>query len=184
MDSSLIFRTDAFEKNSDLFAKINPIFALQLELIWDAFQLQLIETEKGEPNLAHQRYGITDYYHAQTGALKEAVEIANSDTFKNAEVIYYYGLGLGYIFDAAQPWLQADPQHHLVLLEDDFEVIYYFLHTERATRLLQDTQTTIFCFQDTDHDDERFRQLHSNFLNRKIDFLTLPYYGVRREKEL
>ncbi len=164
MDSSLTFRTDFFEKNCVFLAKINPLIALQLELIWDAFQLQLIETECRESNLVHQRYGITDYYHAQTGALKEAVEIAHSADFKSAEVIYFYGLGLGYIYDAAQAWLQADPQHHLVLLEDDFEVIYYFLHTERANRLLQDSQTTLFCFQDTDHDDERFRQLHSNFL--------------------
>ncbi len=181
MNSS--FSQERYQQNLELLVERNPLAAYRLEWVWDSHELTPCLTDQGEPNLSKTRYGMTDYYHAQTGALQEAVEGVKPELLSTAEVIYVYGLGLGYGYQALLPWLQEKPQNHLVFLEDDLEVIYYFLQTELATSLLKNPQVTLFYFHDYQQDYVNFCKLNSSFINKRIDFLALPHYAIRREAE-
>ena len=101
----------------------------------DATSWEFCETEKKELNLKIK--GKEEYYHAQEGALEEA-----SKLWKEQALIFYdlaicYGLGLGYLVDAADPWLSALPKvRKLVIIEDDPKVFIRFLESPRAEAIL------------------------------------------------
>ncbi|MBA2369020.1 MAG: DUF115 domain-containing protein [Candidatus Protochlamydia sp.] len=177
------FSHSNYEKNLELLRLRNPLAAHRIELIGENDTLIPCETEKGEANLLKKRYGIVDYYHANSGALQEAEEQLPASFLDKAEVIYMFGLGLGYLHQALLPWLKVNPQNYLVFLEDDLEVIHSFLQTEMATEILTDPQTTLFYFQNYQQDYVNFCKLHSSFINRPIQFLVLPHYAIRREGE-
>ncbi|WP_068467182.1 6-hydroxymethylpterin diphosphokinase MptE-like protein [Candidatus Protochlamydia phocaeensis] len=175
------FNEDLFNANWELLAQINPLAAYRLEFVWEEYKLTPCETEKGEFNLCSSRYGIKNYYHSQKGALDEAQAQLSQDVLAKADVLYIFGLGLGYFYDAILPWLQQNQDRHVVFLEDDLEVISYFLHTERAADLLRNPQVTLFYFHEYIQDYDRFCQLLMTFSNRRLQFLTLPYYAAKRE---
>lgn len=177
------FKEEFFNQNLSLFALTDPETALHLELLLDNFELEPCLTEKQEANLKRSRFGLADYYHDPSGALEEMERSLPKSLFVHADVIYFYGIGLGYGYEALKNWLKIKPTHHVVFLEDQLEVLYYFFHTELATQLLKDGQVTLFYFKSYENDVHRFSQLHSLFLRRHLDFFVLPYYSLRREQE-
>lgn len=169
-----------FEDNLSLFEKIDSLTAYRIRFS-SVDHLQFCETKKGELNIFRQRYGITDYYHSQEGAKDEADHLLRPDVLEYSPLLFFYGLGLAYSYDALKTWLREDPNRHLVYVEDDLEVISCFLYTERATELLQDPQVKLFHFKQWG--DQRAYYLHSCFLKDRIRFLTLSYYYRRREED-
>jgi antitoxin component YwqK of YwqJK toxin-antitoxin module len=178
-----LLRHDVFEKNLELLKQKNALAAYQIELVYEPHHIQLYETGEKELNLGKQRYGITQFYHNPQGAMQEAQSIVQADFNPKTAVLFFYGLGLAYIYEALQGWLKENAEHHLVFLEDDLEVIYYFLYTDQATTLLQDHQVTLFYFRDINEQAENFYILNSRFINVKTQFLALPYYIMHKKKE-
>jgi len=173
---------DNFEKNIQTFTEFYPLAGTQISLILrNSDRLKFCLTEKGEENLISTRFGLSHYYHAQSGAQEEAVEMIKGENLESIDILYVYGLGLGYVYEELTEWLKKSPHHHLVFLEDDLEVVFYFLHTERASRMLKDQQVTIFCFQDYSANFLEFITLQAAFLNLPRRFLVLPYYARFRE---
>ncbi len=85
-----------YEKNLDLFSDYHSLTAYQLNL--QSFkQIKFCQTDKGETNLFRERYGIIDYYHSQKGAQEEADVSIPEESLKKGEIIFFYGLGLGYV---------------------------------------------------------------------------------------
>ena len=73
-------------------------------------------------------------------------------------------MGLGYDYLTLKKWLKEAEVRHLVFMEDDLGVVYYWLHTPLATEMLKDPQVTILCFQNYDEDRRRFYKLHCRLL--------------------
>ncbi|SPJ31843.1 unnamed protein product [Candidatus Protochlamydia amoebophila UWE25] len=179
----LPFNSDNYDRNFELFSSRDPLAAYQLEGILQQEEFTPCKTTKGEPNLFKRKFGIDDYLHAQTGALEEASTSISPELLEKGEILYIYGLGLGYFYEVLQPWLLQNPQRHVIFLEDNLEIIYYFLFTNTASSLLQNSQVTLFYFRNYQSDYESFCKLNSAFINRPIEFLTLPYYALRKEME-
>ena len=178
----LVSNTHIFEKNLTILKEKDPLTAHLLEIA-NFNHIHLCQTMEGEANLAVTRFGLSRYYHNQNGAFKEALEIAENDILKHTEVVYFYGLGLGYIYDALQGWLKAKNEHHLILVEDDLEVFYYFLHTERATEALQNPQVTFFFYSENHSPSERLKRLIVGFTFQPMQFIALPSYLSWKEQE-
>jgi antitoxin component YwqK of YwqJK toxin-antitoxin module len=168
-----------FEHNLHLLAEHNSLLAYQIGLV-KTDQVHFCFTDKKELNLYKKRYGITDYYHSQTGALAEAQVMIREEVLQSNQVIYVYGLGLAYLYEVLKPWLKENPQRQLIFLEDDLEVFAHFFYTERASEVLRDLQVTLFQFEDIELDQLNFYKLHSRFINLNVYFLALPYYAQRR----
>ncbi|MCE2983216.1 MAG: DUF115 domain-containing protein [Parachlamydia sp.] len=171
-----------YDKNLGLLAEQNPVAALRIQWMCPSNEIFPCKTEKAEENLYKKKFGITDYYHAQSGALQEAASLLPAQ-LASADAVCIYGLGLGYVYDALLHWLKSNPQNRVVFLEDDLEVIHAFLHTGRATSLLNDPQATLFYFHDYVQDYDAFCLLNSGLINKRIEFLALPLYATRREGE-
>ena len=174
-----------YQKNWELYYEKDPLSALRLEYIWDAVDVQFCHTQKGEVNLTKEQYGLLDFYHAPTGALEEATNYIASqhERLEKADVLYCYGLGLGYLYEALLPWLETNSQRHLVIFEDDFSPIWAFFFQNRATSLLQHPQVTLFAFHEYLQDYLRLFQLHAAFPRKKIEYIALPYYAKRHPQK-
>lgn len=167
-----------YDRNIELYSKKDALMAHHLYFVHEPESLHFCHSKKNELNLYKKNFGIKDYYHSQEGALEEAEGIVLEEISETTQVIYFYGLGLGYIYDALREWLTADPKRSLILLEDDPEVIYHFLHTERAETVLRDTQVLIyFC---TKIDAEFYKMVYRQ-RDLKSQFLSLPLYVEKHQ---
>lgn len=128
------------KKNIDLFLKRSPhaakIFPLKEERIW-----QSVHTKQKEDNLFNQSEG--RFLHDQNGALDEAKKVIEELRAQRLYTLIFYGLGLGYLYEALIPWLKENPSHKVIFLEDDEEVLNCFLKRDLAKRLLLDEKALL-----------------------------------------
>ena len=99
------------------------------------------------------------------------------------DVVYVYGLGLGYIYEALEDWLK-NPNHFLVLMDDQLPAINAFLHTDRAGRLLNHPQIWIYYIEEGFKGFDRFVGM---FVLGRFRITALPSYSrlySRKYKEI
>lgn len=180
--NDFVFDKEVYHKNLNLLKNKNPLLGYSVDIFEPSEKIDFCHTKQNEFNLAQTKYGITDFFHSQEGALEEAKTIVSEEIAETTKVIYFYGLGLGYIYDGLQEWFKGDPDRRLILFEDDPQVIQCFLHTERAYHLLQNPQVILQEYSAANLQINFFSLLYP-FINIKSQFLTLPYYILRKEKE-
>ncbi len=169
------------ENNFERLAQTQPQIAYRLPY-HDNSDVLKSRTRQGEPNL-RKRLGEKFYsLHSPSGALEEAKKAFGALDLDEIEVLYVLGLGLGYMYLAAQRWLKADSKRQLVFLEDDLSVLAHFLDTETASSLLDNTQVTLRYSADLLHDKELFDWLYWDFLLKPVAVVALPSYRRHRSE--
>lgn len=137
---------DLFHENLAKWALLNPqepdsnskLGAL------NPLSVSFCTAENGMPNLALlDPQGTTLYLHSSKDPQAEAKEWFTSLRLGQEQVIYVYGLGLGYYYEAAKDWLNEDKDRYLVFIEDDAEVMRRFLETDRCREMLDNPQVCI-----------------------------------------
>lgn len=131
-----------YQKNLELFARDNPLEAFRLDDI-DCSSIKTCRTDENELNLIDESGARQSYLHAQYGAVLDAEIWAQKLVLKEYDVIFVYGLGLGYYYIPLKKWLEENPSRHLVFLEDNPCVIRHFLHTALATEILGNSQVIV-----------------------------------------
>lgn len=131
-----------FAKNLELLARSNPVQAYSLERI-DYTQMQPCSTFQGEMNLVDRSSKESAYLYSSEGALWEADNWAENLKLPEKDVLFVYGLGLGYYYLPLKSWLREDPERYLVFVEDDMRVLPFFLGTPLATEILEHPQVII-----------------------------------------
>lgn len=159
-----------FRQNYEIFLTRFPKLAL-LSLEFD-HSFTLFHTSKGSLNLRKDKETIHD--ESEKDHFQKALEI------KEIDVLYIYGLGLGYAYYFLKEWLEADDSRDLVFLEDDPGIIVSFLRTELASRILEDRQVHIYF---VDNIEENAKELSDFFPVRKVEVTALPFYlQTKKEK--
>lgn len=137
--------TERFEKNLARWALMCPEGAAIVgDTICD--RVSICEEPKGKRNLKSEGPGESFYYHSIENPKSEAEEWFARLNLEEVSVLYVYGAGLGYGFEAAREWLRADENRSLVFLEDDPQVISCLLQSEEGTRLVNDRQVFLYYF--------------------------------------
>lgn len=167
---------EIFQSNVQLWARSDPKVALRLQFLYSN-PLEICCTEAGSENLVSRSDGEPFYYHDHNDPLAEASEWFKSLGLHNISVIYVYGIGLGYYYDAAKQWLQDDSKRGIVFLENDLHVIHAFLQTERANRLLKDPQAYLIYFEHGEHEEEQLKEIYWDFILTQMAFSCLKSYG-------
>jgi len=104
------------------------------------------KSKSGDPNLKIL-YGEKEaYIHSEEDPKQEALNWFEGLDLKDVSVIFVYGIGLGYYYDAAREWLRKSDSHHLVFLEDNVEVIKRLFETDRGSAILHDKQVWFYYF--------------------------------------
>lgn len=170
---------NSFNENVAIWERINPKAAVFLPYI-ESNQLQFCKTENNEVNLKRTEQEATFYYHSEKDAAKESKEWFKTLKLDDAKVLYVFGVGLGYAYEAARNWLQQDPNHRIVFLEDDLPVIRRLFETEIGTRLLHDPQAMLLHFDNLEDKMSLIHELYWHFLTTSIVVSALPVYAQRR----
>ena len=167
----------SFEKNLPYFELNNPRGTALLALA-DASHLAITKTEIGEPNLSGPAFS----YHSNQGALREQREALFSLPLQSIQVLYLFGVGLGYAYDVLHSWLSEDSSRYLIFLEDDLSVIAFFLESERATSILQNPQVRLMYIEDSAEGIEVIQGLAWGVFPKTIGVAALPIYKKTKEK--
>lgn len=174
-----------YQKNFEVFARrFNPVAAYRLEKV-DCENLKFCKTISDELNLVKTDNKTSVYLHSEFGALKEASQLFASLPSKDIQVLYIYGLGLGYFYEASREWLHGKKDRYLIFLEDDARVLHRFLETPEASKLLSDSHVFIHFFSIPDHYEwgklrRDFFSIIWPFANKKAFITALPSYFFSR----
>ena len=131
-----------YTANLDRFAKWQALEAFQLEEV-SLHKIHFCQTKMGECNLLLERDGQPFYIHSQEGAEEEAWNWSKIQPLESIEVLFVYGLGLGYYYLPLKKWLSQDPKRTLVFLEEDARVLKCFLATKLASEILDHPQVLV-----------------------------------------
>jgi hypothetical protein len=164
------------QANAERWSSLQPMEALQLPYSEDP-NLKLCLTRQGESNLVKQNGVKKHYYHSNTDAKAEAKRWFKSLHLEGKQVIYVFGIGLGYYYRALRRWLKADISRAVIFLECDLAVIYRFFDTTTATQLLKDPQAYLYYFQDLQESQEIFNTLYWNFICTQMVVTSLKSYA-------
>ena len=172
---------ETFNKNVEKFSKILPEVALRLQYI-DPSPVSFCKTRKDELNLTREVGGKPHYYHSNVNAKAEAEKWFKSLELRYVEVLYIYGVGLGYYYDAAKKWLKEDPGRYIVFIEDDMAVLHRLLETEKGGEILDDQQVQLHYFQDMQTSQSMLVWLTWYFIQMHPEVSALQYYAREREE--
>jgi hypothetical protein len=133
---------DLYEDNVKVWSRLYPKEAVLLSYI-DSDAIRATFTVLEEENLSICVDGNEEHFHSPQGAMLEADNVLSAVTHGEEELLYIYGVGAGYFFESALPWLEENPKRLLVFIEDDLRVLKLFFHMPRAKQLLQHSQVSL-----------------------------------------
>lgn len=136
---------ERFKQNLAKWADLNQDAAQKLSSL-QCNEIFLCQNEDGQNNLKKFHEGSFQYLHSPESPQQEADHWFLSLDLKNTVVLYVYGIGLGYYYDTIKAWLKEDSKRFVIFLEDNLEVIKFFLETERASEFLANNQAKLFYF--------------------------------------
>lgn len=139
--------TELFQKHLNRWALICPSGVARI-VETPCESCQFFDSH-GQLNLQRQEKDekIT-YLHSVEDPTEEATAWFSKLSLNTISVLYIYGVGLGYYYEAAKEWLHADHKRNLVFIEDDPAVIHRFFETEKATAFLFDKQVALYFIDD------------------------------------
>lgn len=150
-------KAGSYAKNIERFARDNPLEAYRLEEV-DCSKIKFCHTLEDELNLVDESQGQARYLHDQGGAIFAAHQWAKKLSLEGCTVLFVYGLGLGYYYLPLKKWLE-EPSHYLVFLEDNPCVVRYFLQTELAAEILDNSQVVVKLLPRVEPDEEGWAEL-------------------------
>lgn len=146
--------------------------------------LAFCKTLKNEQNLSIQyKDGQKEFFHAKEGALEEAIENVSSLNLSKTEVLYVYGIGLGYHYQAAKEWLKENPNRYLAFIEDNLETLHCLLETKNGERILEDPQVIIHYIDEKKDLVDQLAPLPWFFSLLENEISSLPYYQWKKRKK-
>ena len=175
-----------FSKNIERWAAVCPGIEDKLakELSSrDKRSLFLCLADPGVPNIKYVIDGKESYIHSQKDPVAEAKEWFEKLNLDDIEVVYVYGIGLGYCYEAAREWLRANKNHFIVFLEEDPEVVDCFLKTNRCTDFFNDGQAFLYFLENEDAQPVVFNELVLCFLDKKYVLTALESWIKKYPKE-
>jgi len=101
----------------------------------------LAPNANGEMNL--QIKETEDFIYSKEDIKKEAEDWFSALSLDSIKILYVFGIGLGYYYEAAKKWLHANPTRFIIFLEDDKEMLFHFLHAPLAKEILHDGQARV-----------------------------------------
>jgi len=113
------------------------------------------------------------YLHAH--ASQEVDHFLSVLSLEETDVLYVYGLGLGYHYEALKKWLHAKKERSLVFIEHDLGVIDAFLKGGVAKTFLSDPQAYLY-FLDSQNLEQKIEELALQFPAEKISVVAIASY--------
>lgn len=95
------------------------------------------------------------------------------------DILYVYGIGLGYYYKAMQSWLRQRRERVLVFFEDNLSVLDALFRTEIGEVILEDPQVHIFYISHPSEWESVLDECVQRFLGDRIEVTALQSYRER-----
>ncbi|MFA6914762.1 MAG: 6-hydroxymethylpterin diphosphokinase MptE-like protein [Parachlamydiales bacterium] len=169
-----------FHKNLQLWASTHPKEAFLLPYREDP-DLQFCQTGNEQENLVRITDGKSWYYHSPEDAVAEAEKWKDQLRLEKKNIVYIFGIGLGYYYNALKPWLKKDRTRSVVFFENDLAVVKSFLQTQIASKFLKDPQAALYYFEDLEKDSETFDAMYWNYIHTQMEVSALALYETTQK---
>lgn len=146
--------TNIFERNCDLWGRRNPQQAILLHYLPDRGPEGTLSAESPQ----------------------EAAEWFQRLDLANIDIIFVYGIGLGFYFAPIHPWLEQDASRVVVFLEDDLSAIRRFLETPEAATMLEDPQFRLYYFHEVTGKEGLIERMFWSFASKRFIVTGLNSY--------
>lgn len=111
---------------------------------------------------------------------KEMERFRSKLSLDGVDVLYVFGVGLGYSYTELKLWLKVKRERILIYLEDDLAAIDALVQMEESQEILSDPQVHLQFLQDPKHVNETLKQLVETYSAHRIEVVALESYGKRR----
>ncbi|MEI6242939.1 MAG: 6-hydroxymethylpterin diphosphokinase MptE-like protein [Chlamydiota bacterium] len=180
MDLSGFGTTKTFEENSAFFLERRSSF------IWDmppfSSQFSFFLTKKGEVSAKKTGVKKNIFIHSKEDIAEEMNHWKSTLPLEKVEILYIYGIGLGYPFFALKDWVEKSSKHRLVFLEDSPEFFGLFLQTTLLQEVLSHPQVD-FLYMPTKKQEENLSLLMAkNFPRTFIEIVSAPHYKKKKKR--
>lgn len=169
-------RNEQFYENISFWARNEPKAAVLLPYV-NCQHLVFTPAANSELNLYDENLG---FYHSKENPSAESREWFQQIYSDDLEILYVFGVGLGYAYQAAIEWLRSQSGRHLVFLEDDLAVIYRLFQTDLGTALLKDPQVRLMYIDDLESKTSPVTEIYWQFMNIKMKVSALPLYASKK----
>lgn len=167
---------ERFENNLQLWGEKNPHGAVFVN--FDSSDGLEFFLQGEEINIRQREGGCCLYSDDIELEMQQWVASLN---LNRVEVLYVYGIGLGYSYLAIKDWLHLKPNHRLIYLEDDLRVVSLFLQTPLAEDFLKDSQARLYYWDWTlDNVSGVVNYISNAFLLQEYLFTSLKFYEAHK----
>src|ERR1700722_11059782 len=172
--------TQRFEENLERFSFFSKEDANLLNSV-DCKRISFCHNANGELNLQIKEEDHLDYLYSREDIQAEGHSWFLNLRVDNIKILYVFGVGLGNYYDACKEWLTHDATRFLIFLEDDLEILYHFLQTEKATEILHHKQVRVqYVDQHASSEGVGIDGMTTAFLFDPYRFSSLAYYQLKR----
>jgi len=148
----------------------------------DLSQMTVRSCRGGEENLFCEEGGY--FLHSNYNPIKEMEKEFSTLSWLEMNLLYIYGVGLGYAVDAAAEWLKSSPKNQIVFLERDARVIARLAKSARGKSVLENPQVHVYILPS--EPEERAKlcdECSLYFYGCKFAFAALPIYQTRYSED-
>lgn len=156
-------RLKTFNSNISLLKRKDAKLAYQIQIA-DPSQIEFCKDLNHQLNLKRIYQEQTYYYHSDEDVKKEAENWFATLQLENTSVLFVYGIGLGYYYEAAKAWLKQDKKRMLIFLEIDQAVIYRLLETRLGKTIIKDRQVQLMHINPKLEDQETLNELSWTYI--------------------
>lgn len=145
--------------------------------------LEICDTRKGQKNLRYEKDDKVFYLHSNYDAEQESRKWFAQLDLQSKKVLFLYGIGYGYSYDAIKEWLEEDIERYLVYIEDDPLSIRLALENPHLEEILSHHQVRFYFINDKDEDREGLCcYLATQFTYLPFCFEALPHHNFYRSE--
>lgn len=133
----------------------------------------------GDPLNASDENG--NFLHAENIA-EEIERFIAKLNLEGVDILYVYGIGLGYHFDALKGWLKEKKDRRLIFLEDDLSAIHALLQSERAEPLFFNHQVVVHFLFPSKKLDAHLEEIVATYPCDRIEVVAIESYQKRKKR--
>lgn len=163
-----------FEKNVETWAHERPLEAFHLQNAeTDAYPL--VKNPNGSVNLKTP----AGFFYSNEPE-KDAEEWFKGLSLKGVQVLYVYGVGLGYYYLPLRKWLKEDSKRHAVFFEDDLAVLKRFFEQDLAAEVLADSQVNVTYVENPEDEEGALETIYWSFMQARYTISALNFYALKK----
>lgn len=174
------------KENITYLNRFNPNLAkalLKIDVEFTGTFFELQNTDKNELNLLYKKKFLPYYFHSQKGAVQESADFFEATT-PQAEVLYVFGVGLGYSFFRLRKWLEKHPNCQVVYIEPLLPVIFYLLQTEIGKNIIKHPRVHLYHYKGKLELSRLIEHLAVDFAPKTVQVIALPPYLKKYPKTI